>query len=129
MKIYRGPSTKDLSDDTHELVAQKDLTPDSAPWHARTRVRVNISKDAHERQAVAHIEFEPADVFALEKSLWEGLKKRSDELDVIKQELATLRSAMKEICNIAILGDLSGDPNAITKVRSKAKSALGIKSE
>jgi hypothetical protein len=62
MIVYRGPSTKEFYDDSHEIVDVKKLADSLKPWHSTAKVAVNLSKDGIERQAVGTIEFDPNDI-------------------------------------------------------------------
>lgn len=80
MKVYRGPSTVEFGHESHELVDSADAAGIAQLWHDCVILRVNISKDAQQRQAVAHIELEAADVVALHAKLVTGLLARSANL-------------------------------------------------
>jgi hypothetical protein len=57
MKIYRGPSTKEFEDPSHEEVAAFNLNSDTEDWHESLTLRANVTKDGTERRAVAHVNF------------------------------------------------------------------------
>lgn len=97
MRIFRGPSTKDLSDDSHEEVASINLSEVLPPWDSAVHVRANITKDAIERQAVAHVEFTRDDLLALHGRFVEGLITRADEYDGAYKRVIELTVALMRI--------------------------------
>ena len=121
MKIYRGPRTKDFSDDSHELVDTKNLA-EISPWHASIRVAVNLSKEPLDRQAIGHIEFEPEDVLSLLATLIEGLRQRSAELDQAQELLGSFRSAILDIRFEAS----QDDPGRLKKIHEIADAAFKL---
>lgn len=103
MKIYRGPSSKDLSDDAHELVARANIKELLSAWHETAVIRANISKDAVERQAVAHVIIDVNDTLALHTRLLEGLLVRSANLDKAEARLANIVRTLNRIYEICEL--------------------------
>lgn len=93
MYIWRGPSSKPFYDDSQRMVASVELSEVVPAWHSTVRVKVNITKDGHERRAVAHVEFTKEDALALHQSFMQGLLERSSELAVEFQEVAHGRDA------------------------------------
>lgn len=81
MKIFRGPSSKAFSDDSHELVATTDIGAATQIWHDAVLLRANITKEMNERQAVAHIQLDASDVLSLHSKLLTGLLSRSANFD------------------------------------------------
>ncbi len=100
MKIFRGPSTKDFSDESHEEVSSINLSETLPPWDTVVRVRANITKDAIERQAVAHVEFTRDDLFDLHSRFLEGLIAKADEYDDAYKRVVELMSALMQISHL-----------------------------
>lgn len=77
MRVYRGPSSKEFNDDSHEKVDDQDLTCFDRKWTGTLRFRVNVTKDISERQAVAHVELNDSEILSLHKGLVDGLYEKS----------------------------------------------------
>ena len=77
MKIFRGPSSKSLQDDSHELVSEVDTAMSGSFIDGSVVLVANITKEPTERQAVAHIEFDAEDILSLHRRLLTGLASQS----------------------------------------------------
>lgn len=100
MKVYRGPSTKPLSDEQHELVSKVDISEVVSLWHDSLVIRVNVTKELAERQAVAHIVLEAADVLKLHSTLIQGLQARSDALRDAERRLHNTELRLHDIAGV-----------------------------
>ncbi|RYY84787.1 MAG: hypothetical protein EOO15_18555 [Chitinophagaceae bacterium] len=94
MKIFRGPSTKSLDDPAHELVSEIDLEKAASFIENSIFVISNITKEPTERQAVAHLQLDGADLSALNKRFIAGLLAKSAELDQLKARTAKASSEL-----------------------------------
>jgi hypothetical protein len=125
MRIYRGPSSKDFVDGPpHEHVDTKDLSSESQPWTGTKRVRVEITKVPVERQAVAHLVFEEADILALHQGLIKGWQEKLQGLEVLNKEISSLREALKSIHSNTNFARLGNDGAVISEIKAIAESAL-----
>ena len=97
MKLYRGPASKDFDDETHQLVATHQFPTDRKAWANRTAVRLNASKEAIERQSVAHVVLEQEDVLALHEGLMAGLVEKARHADALKLQNMRLRAALAKV--------------------------------
>lgn len=97
MKLYRGPASKDFSDDTHERVATHDFSKDRTPWDRELRVRLNASKDPIERRSVAHVVLEQDDVLALHEGLMAGLVGKAKQAEALNMKNVQLRAVLLSI--------------------------------
>lgn len=124
MKIYRGPSQKDFSDDTHQKVSEVDLSKENSPWVEKRRFRGNITKDGYARRAVTHVELEAEDIIALHQGLVEGLKQESSQSKALQMSVSSLRKALEEIHRIAVLAPHQGEAEAVEEIKARADRAL-----
>lgn len=126
MKIYRGPSQKDFSDDAHAHVSDIDLSKDNDPWVDRKKYRANITKYGNDRKADAHIVLEAADIIALHQGLVEGLRQQATQSKVHQASVNTLRKALEDIQRIALatLALRQDETEAIEKIKARAARAL-----
>lgn len=99
MKIFRGPSTKPFDDVAHELVADIDSTKSGSFVRDSVVVLANVTKEPNERQAVAHIQFDSADVLALHRRLITGLTSRSNELEEMKRRMEVASQKLYALFN------------------------------
>jgi hypothetical protein len=127
MKIYRGPSQKDFSDDTHQKVSEVDLSADYSPWTERRLFRGNITKDGFERKAVTHVELGEADIIALHRGLVEGLQRQAEQTKTLQLSVKSLREALEEIQRIILLASHHGEAEAIAKIKTRTERALNPK--
>lgn len=97
MKLYRGPASKDFSDDSHELVAKHDFSKEKITWTEQVRVRLNASKEAYERQSVAHVAVDQNDVLALYEGLVAGLVEKANRLAEVEERELALRGALRSV--------------------------------
>lgn len=69
MKVYRGPSSKQFHNESHELVAE--IPPTKLEEWVRTSAlfQFNISKESNQRQAVCTAKFEEADMIPMIQGL------------------------------------------------------------
>jgi hypothetical protein len=88
MKVYRGPSSKPFTDDTHELVSR--VPPEQLEEGIRSKalIRFNITKEGNERQAVCTAQFEDGDIIPMISGL---LARLNANQDCIKQIQATMK--------------------------------------
>lgn len=121
MKIFRGPSEKSFSDDTHQLVAEPDLDVVKKWPRRRACVRANASKEPHERQAVVHLLFEPSDVLKLQASLVQSLIDDSKRCDEMEDKVHKLRAVLAEIAWKATYPP----SDALAEIRALAEKGLG----
>ena len=121
MKIYRGPSSKEFSDDLHELVDTKDLGG-IAPWVGSFCFPVNITKDPSERQAVAHLDIQEADVLNLYQAMIKGWEQRVQTHDLLDREVRALREALSQIRISASVGKSTSDSEMFTEIMAIANS-------
>ena len=87
MKIFRGPSTKPLQDEAHELVSEIDVKKFSSYIDGSVLVIANVTKEPLERQAVVHIEFKAEDIFALHERLLAGLTAKASALEEARAKM------------------------------------------
>ena len=89
MKVYRGPSSKSFSDNSHELVSR--VLPDQLEEGIRSNalMQFNITKEAVERQAVCTAQFEDGDLIPMVAGLLSRVKGN-------QECLAKIRAAMKD---------------------------------
>ena len=95
MKVYRGPKSKPLYDDSHELVstispAQLEKGVKSGAW-----IQFNITKDGFERQAICTAKFDEADLVPMVNGLVSRLATQQGELAEVKK-LLQLKSLTDE---------------------------------
>lgn len=88
MKIYRGPSTKPLWDNTHELVSSIPSEKLEASIRDGTYIKFNITKDNNERQAVCTAFFDNEDIVPMINGLMSKLKSQQMALLEIKKIMA-----------------------------------------
>lgn len=101
MKIYKGPSTKDYSDSSHELVDTRDLSKSVVPWVDSIRYQFNVTKNSNERQSVATIVFDAEDIEGLYRALLIGREHKKLLAD--KGELKPLVKCNEDTGNIVSL--------------------------
>jgi hypothetical protein len=89
MKVYRGPDSKPYSDDTHEHVSTVSGQVLHKGLAMRAPIKVNISKDARERQAVCHLLFEEEDFVPLIEAL---LVRMKDHQKTLRQMRTAIQS-------------------------------------
>jgi hypothetical protein len=65
MKVFRGPSSTDSLDSSHELVSEVDANQLTECVSSKARIRFNITKDGADRRAVCTAELDDADILAL----------------------------------------------------------------
>jgi hypothetical protein len=87
MKIYRGPSSKPFSDESHELVYTTDLAKVTKLWHDSVVFQANITKEPVERQSLAHVVLNSEDVLTLHSTLITGLLARSANLEKMERKI------------------------------------------
>jgi hypothetical protein len=126
--VYRGPSSKDFLDESHELVASVDLSSDMEPWTSSKTVRVNVSKDAHQRFSVVTIIINDTDILALNQGLVKGLQREANEGGAAKKTVAKLQAALKDIAEWALLADVD-EAGVIPKIQACAEAALEAKAD
>lgn len=107
MKVFRGPSSKNFMDDTHELVSK--VTPQELEKSITSgaNIRFNINKDAIERKAVCTVQFEDEDIVPMISGLLSKLKVQQVTLRQIKNIMGngTLTEKIKiESINKALAG-------------------------
>ena len=126
MKVYRGPKTKDFSDDSHEKVDDKEIK-DIQPWIGEMDIQVNATKDAKdkERQSVVTLRFKESDIDCLYKALVAGRTNKSKELESAKSQIVNLKAALDGIKRIALLAPKQSESETIKKVLKVARNALG----
>ena len=88
MKVYRGPSSKHFSDDTHELVSRVQPQELEDGIRSNALIRFNITKDGTERQAVCTAQFEDADVIPMISGLLGRLSGQQECLVTLKAAMA-----------------------------------------
>ncbi len=88
MKIFRGPSTKPIQDEAHELVATVNIRQSASYIDGKVVVLANVTKEPLERQAVAHIQFDSDDIFALHQRYIAGLVAKASSLEEAKAKMA-----------------------------------------
>jgi hypothetical protein len=88
MKIFRGPSTKPLHDESHELVSTINVKQSASYINGTVVVLANVTKEPLERQAVAHIQFEDEDIFALHQRYIAGLVAKASALEEAKVRMS-----------------------------------------
>ncbi len=100
MRIYRGPSQTDFDDDPnklHKVVDEVDLS-EVVEWKKRrARVRANVSKEAHQREAAIRIEFAPSDIQSLHDGLIKSLLEDSARCEDLESELSALKQTLRHI--------------------------------
>ena len=124
MKVYRGPSTKEIWDDSHEIVDRKDLSKGLGPWTDTTSIKVNITKDISERQAIAHIEFAEADVLGLYQAMVQGWKEEAQALKEMRKEVHFLRQALREIHEKASYAEIFGETETLSQINTVVNNTL-----
>lgn len=126
MKVYRGPKTKDFSDDSHEKVDEQEIK-ELQPWTDEIRLQVNATKDAQdkERQSVVTLVFKESDIDCLYESLLVGRSKKSKALASANSQIRELKAALDGIKRIALLASMQGQAETIKKVLKVARNALG----
>ncbi|MDP1773425.1 MAG: hypothetical protein Q8L15_14205 [Methylobacter sp.] len=132
MKIYRGPKTKPLCsgdsiDDSHDLVDTIDLSKDSKAWEAKKIIKVNLTKKPDsERESVAHICLEEADVIALHQELLLSLRERAskkNDLEEALKKIINVRGGIFFPCNDQ---DIVNKNEQIQKLREQIKQIKEI---
>ena len=124
MKIYRGPSQKNFADDTHQKVAEVDLSGEVDPWLEYKTIKANITKDGYERKAVTHIQLGEDDILALHRGLIDGLKQHAKLYKSTQAREEALRSALADIQRYALLASHIGEAEAVAKIKARAEQAL-----
>lgn len=97
MKIYRGPSSKDLSDDSHEQVDEQDLSNSKEKWVGSKKFKVNITKNILARQSVAHVELMDKDILSLHQGLISGIYDKALQVDWLTIKVKYYESALEKI--------------------------------
>jgi hypothetical protein len=99
MRVFRGPSTKDFGDDTHQLVEERDLSKDVKPWSDNYVFQANLTKEPlAERQAVAHVTLSEDDVIGIHRALMDEklrqYKSARDRIKSLEGQLMQIRQAL-----------------------------------
>lgn len=123
MKVYRGPSSKDFSDDTHQLVSNNELSKDMKPWSGHYMTSANLTKEvAPERQAIAHIGLSESDVLALYRAL---IDEKLRLFDALQRENTNLKLKLlrleNKITELKVIAGVSGDTDneRVAKIRER----------
>jgi len=96
----------------------------------RSHIKVNITKDSvAERKSVAHIQFEPEDVFALHQSLVENLKSRVAKNGALTLRVMQLESAMRQIRGAIVWAHANRESETLETIRRVVETALNTPSE
>ncbi|KUY86209.1 hypothetical protein [Burkholderia sp. RF4-BP95] len=116
MNVYRGPSSKDFGDDTHQLVSSNELSKDMKPWSGHYMTSANLTKGvAPERQSIAHIGLSEADVLALYRAL---IDEKFRLFDALQHENINLKTKILRLENkITDLNVIAGVPGNTDKER------------
>jgi hypothetical protein len=80
MKVFRGPRSKLLSDDTHELVAEISPGELEESIAAHGSVTFNIGKQATERRAICTLVFRNEDIVPMISGLLARLQSQQSAL-------------------------------------------------
>ena len=109
MKIYRGPASTSIYDDTHKFVSR--IRPEQLQEGVRSNsyIRFNISKDGVWRQAVCTAVFEEEDLLPMASALLDRLQASQNAL-----------SEIKRLCNADDIDD-PGKVRAIESILRKLK--------
>ncbi|HDR9202080.1 TPA: hypothetical protein QDB48_003412 [Burkholderia vietnamiensis] len=123
MKVYRGPSSKDFSDDTHQLVSSNELSKEMKPWSGQYMTSANLTKEvAPERQSIAHIGLRESDVLALYRALIDEKLRLFDALqhENTSLKMKTLRLE-KKITELKVIVGVAGstDNERVAKIRER----------
>ena len=106
MKIYRGPSSKPFTDESHELVSTTDLAKVTKLWHDSIVFQANITKEPIERQSLAHVVLNSADVLTLHSTLLTGLLARSANLEKLERKVEKVKNNLYSMYeSLAPLGE------------------------
>ena len=123
MRIYRGPRWKDFyegdDESPHSLVDEVPVPP--SPWSSTTVIRANVSKNAEERVAVIHIEFEVSDVLNLHRGLLEGLIARSEQAE---RTISALRQTLRDVRQTARTAGGASDAATLGAIVARVDNAL-----
>lgn len=131
MKIYRGPSSKDFNDDTHQLVESRDLSETIQPWTVQYIFRANLTKETFaERHSEAHVMLSEQDVVAMYQALISEKLKKFDELEAENIKLKTksnfLEAKIIQSRLVLAMSDKS-DVEKITSVRAILAKEISFK--
>ena len=134
MIIFRGPTTKSLSDESHEIVHNAPIDNASDPWHKSHLVKANVSKNANERYSTAHVSISADDVLNMHAGLIKGLVNRSSQLDVLDKQFQSFHDRLDhfqheimeiyETCNDYSIHSELNPLNQIAKIAELLKSAI-----
>ena len=124
MKIYRGPSTKQIWDELPDEVDTKDLSGSLKSWTDNICIRVNITKDGTERQAVAYFVLEESDVVSLYQTLVQGWKEKARALEKSADEVSSLKKTIESIRDAVSDAELDGEKETLSKITSIVNNAL-----
>lgn len=114
MQIFRGPSTKDFGDDTHQLVEERDLSSDIKPWSDNYVFQANLTKEAFaERQAIAHVKLSEDDVIAMHRAL---MDEKLRQYNAARDKIKTLETQLMQI-RLALLSSTKSDAAKISDVK------------
>ena len=108
MKVYRGPSSKPFSDESHEFVSRVKPEQLEKGISSKARIRFNVTKRLYERQAVCTAQFEEADLIPMISGLLSRLTSQQEGLGKIKeimgdkstnndQKIAAIQAALSRI--------------------------------
>lgn len=117
MEVFRGPKTKDYSDEAHKLVDTLEIA-DRKPWSTFTDLHVNITKEPNERESVATLRLTESDVDNLYQSLTKGRENQA-------KEILKMRLALENIKRTALVFQIKNKDENLQKIFEDAKSALG----
>jgi hypothetical protein len=128
MKIFRGPSTRLLEDAAHELVSEIDTEKSGSFLDDSVVVVANLTKEPNERQAIAHVQFNAADILALHRRLLTGLTAKSNDLDKLTARMHEASQALYRLYQRLDedRSDSSAYKDRLADLESKLAEALDI---
>ena len=94
MIIFRGPTTKSLSDESHEIVHNAPIDNAGDPWHTSHLIKANVSKNANERHSTAHVSISATDVLNMHAGLIKGLVNSSSQLDTLEKQFQSFHNSL-----------------------------------
>lgn len=124
MKVYRGPKTRDLADDTHQLVDTVEVMH-VKPWTSYVDIKANITKDPRERESVATIRLSGSDIDNLYLALVRGRQIQSAALDKAKEDIEAFESTLGDIKRLALTARINDKNESFSRIVSAVNAALG----
>lgn len=86
MRVYRGPNSKPIYDDTHEFVSRIEAEDLAKAVGSRAHpLRFNITKNGYDRQSVCTMYFEETDLIPMIEGILERLRSTLQTVNEVRE--------------------------------------------